>query len=126
MATNDNQNPACINAHGSAATTTAIASDGVDTVWLVQAPNVLQVTLSTGAAAVFASQGTLPPGYTPLTAMFTDSVDTCTGGTCSFTFAPGQPNLLALDGDGRLVVGEDPGILTPVNPSPFCGRLWRF
>lgn len=106
--------------------TNGIATDGSDTLWLIQAPNVMQVTISTGSVAVFASQGTLPDGYTPLTSMFSEGNSGCAGSICAFTFAPGQPNLIALDAGGALIVGEDPGLLTPVNSSPFCGRLWRF
>ena len=106
--------------------TSGLATDGGDNLWLIQAPNVLQYTVSSGSAAVFASQGTLPPGYTPLTSMFDGGVSGCAGSTCTFTFAPGQPNLLALDSGGGLIVGEDPGLLNPVGPTSFCGRLWRF
>jgi hypothetical protein len=106
--------------------TSGIATDGADNIWFIQAPDVMQFNPSTGSVAVFANQGTLPPGYTPLTSTFTDAVSGCVDSTCTFSFSAGQPNLLALDGDGSVIAGEDPGILSTPNALPFCGRIWRF
>jgi hypothetical protein len=103
---------------------TAIASDGGDTLYVTQPPNlVYSGSISGGTASVLASSGQLEPGQPfPISVYPTSN---CVDVLCPFSFLSGQNSALGVDPAGTLYVGDDPGAtVTSGFPWNLRGRIW--
>jgi len=100
--------------------TNALASNGVDTLYYVQAGAVLRYSIPAAQSVVYATTGVLTPDQVP-TGFARWYVGDCIGTMCSFAFQPGNPASLTLDAQGNLFVGDDPD----TTDSSLYGRVWE-